>query len=96
MEININDSLMKCVEIKLSDKLVLTYINSIYKTTGTFYMSDKKLSENLGCSIKQIRTSIKKLSEFDWFIVDTRANVTASGYGGKTRFIRINENKLTI
>jgi hypothetical protein len=57
-------------------------------------MSDKKLSENLGCTIKQIRTSIKKLSEFDWFTIDTRANLTAAGYGGKTRFIIINDEEL--
>jgi hypothetical protein len=52
-------------------------------------MSDKKLAENLGTTVKIIRTSINKLNNFNWFNIDTKANVKENSYGGKTRNITI-------
>lgn len=92
---NVQQKLYSNKEITINDKFVLGYILSIYESTGIFYMSDKTLSNNLGTTIKIIRTTLNRLKKFDWFHTDTKANIGPDKkYGGKTRFINIDIDML--
>jgi hypothetical protein len=92
---NVQQRLYSNQELSISDKFVLAYIVSIYESTNNFYMSDKKLAENLGTTVRTIRYSIDKLKKYDWFFIDTNANISKDKkYIGKTRNIIIDIDKL--
>jgi hypothetical protein len=93
---NVQQRLYSNQELSISDKFILAYIVSIYESTNNFYMSDKKLAENLGTTVRTIRYSIDKLKKYDWFFIDTNANISKDKkkFIGKTRNIIIDINKL--
>lgn len=92
---NVQQRLYSNQELSITDKFILAYIVSIYESTNNFYMSDKKLAQNLGTTIRTVRYSIDKLKKYDWFSIDTNANISKDKkYIGKTRSIIIDVNKL--
>jgi len=56
-------------------------------------MSDKRIAENLGSTIKIIRASIDRLTKFNWFNVTTNYNINETG---RTRKIEIDNDLLII
>jgi len=90
---NVQESIYSNLEIKITDKFILSYIKSILDSTQNFYMSDKRIAKNLGSTIKIIRASIDRLTKFNWFNITTNYNINETG---RTRKIEIDNDLLII
>lgn len=61
--IKLYNYILKDSRLNSNDKIIYSYINNLNETNDLCYISNNKLSEELGISKKTIQTSINKMIE---------------------------------
>lgn len=63
--IKLYNHILKDSRLNSNDKIIYSYINNLNETNDLCYISNNKLSEELGISTKTIQSSINKMVNFN-------------------------------